>query len=75
MVNISGNLLYGFSFHNDLNSSLWFFFMTMARRNGAMNNRVQTPHAAFAHQWGSSWRTKGRKKVSIRNIAAPERIE
>ena len=65
------------SFHSARNSSEWFFFMTMARRNGAMNITVSTPQMPLAHQCMPviMRRMNGRKNVNIRAIVATERIE
>ena len=67
IVKMSGRWLIRLSAHRALNSSLWFFFIIMARRNGAMKSTVSEPQMKFAVQCHptSTWRMKGRKRVSI----------
>ena len=74
-VNMSGNRLRRFSVHSALNSSLWFFFTTMARRKGEMSEIVTSPHTRLPQNRGNSLLTKGRKKVSITAMTAAERME
>ncbi len=74
MVKRRGRRLSLLSSHRARNSSLWFFFMIIDRRKGEISDTVSNPHTPFAHQWGRSCRTKGRKKVSIMKITAMERI-
>ena len=50
MVKSRGRWLSLLSAHNRLNSSLWFFFITMARRKGDMARMVSVPHTALAVQ-------------------------
>ena len=47
----------------------------MALKNGAIMAIVIIPHVAFAHQWGSIWRSGIRAKVNISVITATERME
>ena len=55
----------------------WFFFITMALRNGAIMDTVTSPQMPLAHQCmpGMMLRMKGRKKVNITAMAATERME
>ena len=77
MVTMSGIWLRRLSLQSALNSSLWFFFMTMARRNGEMKRTVVKAQMPFAHQCmpGMMLRTKGRKNMNITAMEAEERIE
>ena len=79
MVNSNGRWLTLLSAHNAFHSSLRFFFITMARRKGAMNRIVRTQVMALAYQWsshpGSILRTTGSTKVNITVIMAAERME
>ena len=75
MVSMSGIWFLRLSFQSILNSSLWFFFITMARRNGDIIITVSTIHVAFAHQWGSMLRMNGRKNMNMSAVAAADRIE
>ena len=79
MVKMSGRRLRLLSAHSALNSSLLFFFMTIALRNGAISNTVRMPVMALAYQWsshpGRSRRVKGNTKVNISVIVAEERME
>ena len=77
-VNNSGRRFRRFSVHRVRNSSLWFFFTTMLRRNGEMNSTVNMPQMALAYQWsshpGSIRRSTGSTKVNIRAMTADERM-
>ena len=77
MVTRSGKRLERLSFHNARNSSEWFFFITMALRNGAIMDTVTSPQMPLAHQCmpGMMLRTKGRKNMNITAMEAEERIE
>ena len=79
MVNSRGRWLMLLSAHSAFHSSLRFFFITIARRNGAMKRMVSTPVMALAYQWsshvGSIFLKTGSTKVNITVITAVERIE
>ena len=79
MVTISGRRLRLLSAHSAFHSSLRFFFITIALRNGDMKSTVSTPVMALAYQWRSSpgrilW-MKGNTKVNIRAMVAEVRME
>ena len=78
-VKSSGTRLMLLSTQRRFHSALWFFFITMARRNGEMNRTVSRPVMALAYQWrcqpGSRLRISGSTKVNIRAMTAAERIE
>ena len=73
-VNTSGNLLTMLSVHSVRNSSLWFFFIMIALRKGAIRKTVASPQTAFPVQWHSSCRHTGSTKVNIRNMQATDRM-
>ena len=79
MVERSGMRLMLLSTHSRFHSLLWFFFITMARRKGAMKMTVSTPVMALAYQWsrqpGSRLRIKGSTNVNIKAMTAALRIE
>ena len=79
MVKMSGRRLRLLSAQSALNSSLLFFFITIALRNGEISTTVRMPVMALAYQWssqpGSSLRMNGSTKVNIRAMDAEERIE
>ena len=78
-VKVRGRRLRRLSVHSALNSSLWFFFITMERRKGEMSATVSTPVMPLAHQCsshpGSSRRMNGRKVVSMTAVTAAESME
>ena len=78
MVNNRGKRLRLLSCHRVLNSSLRFFFMTMARRKGEIHNTVMMPVMALAYQCssqpGSSLRVNGSRKVNMTAMTAEERM-
>ena len=77
MVTMSGRRLRRLSLHSALNSSLWFFFITMALRKGDMSSTVARPQIPFAHQCmpGITLRMNGRKNVNISAIVAADSME
>ena len=79
MVKMSGRRLRLLSRHNALNSSLLFFFITIALRNGAISSTVRMPVMALAYQCsshpGSSLRVNGSTNVNITAMDAEVRIE
>ena len=79
MVNSRGRRLMLLSAHRARNSSLRFFFITMARRKGDMKSTVTRPVMALAYQCrsqpGSTLRMKGRKKVNMTAMTAEVRME
>ena len=78
-VNSRGTRLMLLSTHRRFHSALWFFFITMARRNGAISSTVSKPVMALAYQWrcqpGNRLRIRGNTKVNIRAMVAAESIE
>ena len=79
MVKSSGRRLRLLSTHSCLNSLLWFFFITIALRKGAMMMTVRMPVMALAYQWsshpGNNLRINGRTMENITAIEAAESIE
>ena len=65
MVNTSGGRFMRSSVQRARNSSLWFFFITMALRKGDMSRMVSTAHSADAQGCAIILRTNGRKKVNM----------
>ena len=78
MVKSSGMRFTLLSFHSALNSSLWFFFITMALRKGAMSRMVSTPVMALAYHWyfspGKTLCMMGSTNVNIKATEAEERM-
>ena len=78
MVNSNGSRLRLLSAHSARHSSERFFFMTMARRKGAISMTVNMPVTALAYQCssqpGSSSRMKGSTKVNISVMVAVVRM-
>ena len=79
MVNSKGRRFLLLSIHSALNSTLRFFFITMARRKGAISMTVSTPVMALAYQCsshpGNNCRIKGSTKVNMMAILAELRME
>ena len=79
MVTINGRRLRLLSAHKAFHSSLRFFFITIALRNGDMKSTVRIPVMALAYQWSSHpgriLRMKGSTKVNITAIVADVRME
>ena len=77
MVNISGRWFSLLSAHSALNSSLWFFFTTIARRKGDMASIVSRAHSVLAAHGhcGSRWMANGRKKDSMSAMTVMESME
>ena len=71
-MNVNGALLWRLLIHNILNSSLLFFFITMARRNGAMQSTAITPHSMFAHGCGIMPARNSLTKVIMINVTVDE---
>ena len=75
-VKISGRRFRRLSVHRARNSLEWFFFITMARRKGAMNMMVSTPVMALAYQLSAPPDNRRRKKGSAMvNIGAMTAVE
>ena len=75
MVPTNGARFMRLLFHKASNSMLWFFFTTMARRNGAMQRMVQTAPNSDAHNGGRLLRKKGMRKRNERMMTAMDRME
>ena len=78
-VNNSGNRFRWFSVHSIFISSLWFFFMMTALRNGAISRNVTNPHTALPAQWVPvrlvlASRNGGSTKLNITAMTAAERM-
>ena len=62
MIKMSGARLKRLSLHNALNSMEWFFFIIMARRNGAINSKVRTAHTTRPQKSPITLMQKGDRK-------------
>ena len=79
MVNTSGRRFIRLRVQRVLNSSEWFFFITKARRKGAMNKMVRSPQTALPAQWlpvssTEKRRIMGRTSENIMVMVAAERM-
>lgn len=79
MVKNSGSRFMRFSVQRALASSLWFFFIIIALRNGAMMSRVSTPQTALPAQWLPvtlvlSKRSGASAKLNMTAMTATERM-
>ena len=75
MVNTNGARICRLPVNSALNYSLLFFFITMARRNGAASNTVSSAQSGLAKPSGIMLAMKSSPMVSIMDMTAMVRTE